>query len=353
MTAGRFLGAAAAVLAVLGAGELASRRLLPDVPSCVEAQRNPYRFRGWPEYVEQHETAPGVKRLVLLTNSQGYAGEIPAYKIYPYRLEMLLRGEGAGGSTRWEVLNWATDGITTIEQSILAAYLQTLTPDVVLVVTGYADYAVEHDGQGFLYCRSDVPRLATRLPVFTRLPPDYRRRHLKLEDTVTFLLRDRLACLRMREYGWSWLESRLPGVHEMFYAPHVNYLPWDIKARPWIRPLRRPAGRPEDPVLRYGPESVAMLRDYLDLLTHISARVIVVNEPVRTHEDDYRAGWHLAFQEDLRELTETYGLTLWDLYSAVPADQFITSSHFHPRAHAAFAAMLAERLQAELAGDAL
>jgi hypothetical protein len=343
----RFAAAVLIILAVLAGGEFAARRMLPDVPGCIEAIRNPYRFRGWPEYTTRHAVAPGTGRIVLLTNSQAYAGELPEHKIYPDRLEVLLNAPPPEGYARWELLNWSADGMTVIELMILAATLRDCEMDMAVAVTGYADYVAEHDGQGFLYCRSDIPLLAARPAVFRHLPDAYRRRHLKVEDLLTVVLHDRFQILRFREYAWSWAEARLPGVHELFFAPHVQYLPWEQKARAWLPPLRRVQARPGDPTLSYNVASVAMLNAYMAMLARLPFPVLVVSEPATFNPADWRWEAHQAFQHDLEAATRRHGLTLWDMHDGLPPEHFITSSHFHPLNHAAFAEQMAGRIRAE------
>jgi hypothetical protein len=345
----RFAAAVLIILAVLAGGEFAARRMLPDVPGCVDAIRNPYRFRGWPEYTRQHAVPPGTGRIVLLTNSQAYAGELPANKIYPYRLEALLNAQPLEGYARWELLNWSADGMTVIELMILAASLRDCAMDMAVAVTGYADYAAEHDGQGFLYCRSDIPLLAMRPAAFRALPDAYRRRHVKVEDMLTVFLHDRAQILRFREYAWSWAEARLPGAHELFFAPHVHYLPWEQKARPWLPPLRRTQARPGDPILPYDASSVVMLNDYMTMLARLPFPVLVVSEPATFDPADWRWEAHQTFQRDLEAATQRHGLVLWDMHDGLPPERFITSSHLHPLNHAAFAEQMAERIRVEWA----
>jgi len=337
----------AIVAGVLLGAELAAHVALPSIPGSIEVERNPFRFRGWPEYVRAPDTGPREATLILLTNSQGYAGELPPRKIYAERLERLLNERGAGPFERWHVLNWSTDGMTSIELVILAGVLQDLSPTVVMAVTGYADYAAEHADQGFLYCRSDIPRLAARPDIAFRLPKSYWKRHGKLEDTVTFLMRDRLALLRFRGYAWSWLEARFPGVHEILFAPGVNFLPWEMRARAITAPVRQPGGRAADPKVTYGPASSRMLAEYVDMLASLKSKVIVVSEPVRIDPHDKRTVWNEAYLSDIARETARRTMLFWDLHDALPLDAFITSSHLHPRNHIRLAELLYERLHEE------
>lgn len=335
-----------------GVCEGLSRLLLPAVDDCLNATRNPYRFRNWPEYVRGLERVPeGVATCVILSNSQGYSGEHPPYKTYPYWLREALNARQAGGHARWEVLNWSTDGMTSIELTALAAYLAGFKPTVVLALTGYADYAIEHADQGFLYCRSDATRLAIHASVRAALPAGYWRRHGKIEDTLVTSLRDTLTCMRFREFGWSWLEVRFPGVHRMFYAPAVNYLPWQQGGRRIATPLRRLPGEGQDAVLHYGEVSGEMMAGYLRTLAKVPCPTRVIAQPARP---SYVAAgdWQEAFARDLTRSAAAAGLTWGSLMDHLPEEAFIpgSSSHFAVRYHRPFGELLAgevERLVAD------
>ena len=62
---------------VLALGNGLAYRLLPEVPPSRDEARNPFRFRGFPEFVRGSSSAPTAdsKTVVLLSNSQAYAGE--------------------------------------------------------------------------------------------------------------------------------------------------------------------------------------------------------------------------------------------------------------------------------------
>ena len=337
------------LVVAFGLCEGLSRLLLPSVDDCLDATRNPYRFRDWPAYVKGIERVPeGTATCVILSNSQGYSGEHPHYKTYPHWLHEALNARKAGGYEQWEVLNWSSDGMTSIELTALASYLASFNPTVVLALTGYADYAVEHGDQGFLYCRSDIPRLISASAVRRRLPGSYWARHGKVEDTLVTLLRDRFTCMRFREFGWSWLESRLPGVHRMFYAPGINYLPWDQPQRHLIRPLRRLPGERQDAVLHYDEISAEMMAEYMVALQAIQGRVAVIAQPARP---SYLAAgvWREPFARDLAAATAAHDLPLHSLIDVLPEDAFISSSHFKVRYHRPFGERLADTIESLLA----
>ena len=92
-------------LAVIAAATGLALRAFPPPANCVESERNPYRFRDWPAYVDGLRTADGAACVVLISDSQAYGMEYPARNGYPARLEALLNERKPGGIDRWGVLN--------------------------------------------------------------------------------------------------------------------------------------------------------------------------------------------------------------------------------------------------------
>jgi len=103
-------------------------------------------------------------------------------------------------------------------------------PTVLLAVTGFADFRSAHFTAGFSHCRTDVPAGLAAKVLFS-LPAAFLRRHLRLEDTLAAAVSDRLALVRVREYLWCLLDRRFPGSYSVFYAPRVNYHPWELGGR--------------------------------------------------------------------------------------------------------------------------
>ncbi len=330
--------------------EGAARLWGPAMPSCAEERRNPYRFRGWPEYVEGARGMIADHRtVVLLTNCQGYGAELPGRMGYPAALQDALAERKLLGDTNWRVVNWALDGATSIEYTILAAYLETLRPAAVIVSLAFADFRAEHFNEGWRYARSDVSRLATRPPVFRHLPPSFLRRHGKVEDGLDAWMFDRCALLRAKEYGWSWLDGHLPGIHYALYAPAINYRPWRIEGElawlPEIRPIGVP--RDQDLDLLYDERSTAMVDELAATLAAGNAPVVLAAQPFRdghVHAE--------TFAKDLEASAARHGLPFWNLQHAIPREEFLTSNHFDRRGHRRMAGELAARMESWLsAGD--
>jgi hypothetical protein len=263
-------------------------------------------------------------------------------------LEQQLNATRAGDREGWEVLNWSSDGMAFMEYMLLAGYVQRCRPTLVLAITGYADYCVEQADKGWMYCRTDVPRLATRPAVWRTLPRAVIRRHARIEDVLAFGCADRLALYRFREYAWSWLGTAYPGAFNLFYAPWINYIPWKVTAAVRGPSLTLPARPPERVNFTYQGPSQEMLREYLVALARIPARVVVVAAPRRPNPADSRRKWDAAFMADLQKLAPAEGLPLWDLREALPAKDYITASHFTGANHRRFADLLATNINALL-----
>lgn len=342
----RFILSILIALAALGSYELLARALLPVVPNCREAVRNPYRFRGWPEYMADRPADPKTGVAVLITNCQGYGGEYPAQNTYPAFLERILTEKKVGGFERWEVLNWSVDGASPMEYTLMAADLVRRPVTVVLAVTGFADFRVDNFHEGLLFCRSDTPRLVSHARIVGHLPATFLVRHTKLEDTLTALVTDWFALPRFKEYMWSWLDRRFPGIHNVFYAPKVNYLPWAVKADPCVEPLRIPVAQDSAVNIVYSDESRIMMREFMGVLSQVPAKErIVVSEPRTDPVVMKDVGRQKRFQEDLQFVTSEFGLTFWDLQDALPQEDFLTSNHLNHRSHRAFARLLADRIE--------
>ncbi|HMP75939.1 MAG TPA: hypothetical protein PKE12_06560 [Kiritimatiellia bacterium] len=323
-------------LAVLAGAEWAARRELPVVPTSEAVSRNPHRYRGWPEFTTLGPASAGVARVVLLSNSQAYAGEIPANRIYADKLERALTAQRAGGFERVEVLNWSFDGVTSIELTLLATRLREAAPELVIAALGVADFSGFNLDRPMSQCRTDLPRLATRPEIWSALPEAYTTRHVKLEDWLTYAAWDRAALLRFRDFGWSWLDQQWGGLLIGLYAPALNYHPWrleHLKKRgsfggpPW----RKPTGRLE---VIYPPEARVLLDEFLDAFRAIPAkRHLVIATPHHVEPDDSLFAPNRAFLADFAAAAAERGLDFRDDSALYPAAAFFDGLHFRGDYH--------------------
>ena len=339
-------------LAVVAAATGLARRAFPPPASCVESERNPYRFRDWPAYVDGLRTADGAACVALISDSQAYGGEYPARNGYPARLEALLNERKTGGFERWEVLNLSIDGVTPLEYMALAARLREETPIWLISVSGSADYRAENFTKGFAFPRTDLVELPTERAVARRLPLSFWRRHGKVEDVLTAWIAHRFPLLRARDYLWSWLDTRYPGAQKTFYAPRTTYRFWQLpgKARTETVPdpiPDRTGGRLD---LTYDERSTVLLAEFLDQLAQIpAAHKLVATAPLSSDFAGTPDGeWIAAFRRDLARLADERGLPFRDLTATLPPQDFITSNHLHDRNHRRMAELLADHVAAEM-----
>ncbi len=339
-------------LAALAGLNVAARRAMPAVPTAEEAPRNPYRFRGWPEYTALAPRSNGVARVVLISNSQAYAGEIQERRIYPAKLERALTEQHAGGYDRVEVLNWSFDGVTSIELMLMATRLREESPDLLIAAVGAADFSSFNLTRPLSQTRTDLPRLATRWKIWRALPEAFKKRHVKLEDWLTNAAWDRIALLRFRDFAWSWLDQTWNGLQVGLYSPSVNYHPWRLRSAkkrgslgspPWVK-----RGKLE---VSYTPEARELVAEYLDALQKIPARrLLVIATPHQLPEGDPLFESDKRFLNDLRELTAERGILFWDDSALFPPNAFLDGLHFKTDYHQYYCDRLMERVPALLEG---
>ncbi len=326
--------------------------LLPPPASCVDQSRNPYRFRDWPHYVGAMDSGEHTARVVLISNSQGYGGEYPAQKVYPARLEALLNERKTGGVEHWEVLNFSLDGVTPMEYMALAARLREEKPTWLISISGSADYRADNFDKGFSFCRTDIPQLLTTGLMASRLPLSFWRRHGRVEDVLTAWVTQRLPLLRLRDYVWSWLDTRFPGAQKAFYAPRTTYRFWQLRGEARTAPVTSPLqGNGESQLdLTYDEKSAVLLGEFIAQLAEVPAgHKLVATSPLRSTFADGREGpWVAAFRADLKRLADEAGLPFWDLTELLPPEDFITSNHLQDRNHKRMAALLEERIASEM-----
>ncbi|MCS6770734.1 MAG: hypothetical protein NZ740_01760 [Kiritimatiellae bacterium] len=323
------------VVVVFSSAEWLARHMLPTVPRSEDVPRNPYRFRGWPEFTRLGPAPDNHARIVWLSNSQAYAGELPANRIYVDKLERALTKDHVGGFKKIEVLNWSFDGVTSLELTILAAYLHSASPDLVVAAVGAADFSSLNFHRPISEVRTDIPRLITDSAVRRTLPPSFRRRHMPCKDVLTEWARDRCALLRFREFAWSWLDQRWSGLLVGLYAPSLNYHPWKLDRVSRRASLGSPPWRKRMPYqIDYGIQSRELLAEFLDLFAAIPARNhLVILTPRFLEHSDPNLAMDIAFGQDIQVIAQHRGIRVWDDRHLFGREAFFDGLHFHPPFH--------------------
>lgn len=332
-------------LAALLLAEVAAQYLLPRVPGCNETPRNAGRFRGWPEYVAGIEKITNASLVVLISNSQAYAGEYPANNGYPAFLAARLNQQAVGGRTNWVVANWSLDGVTSMEYMMLATLLQRHKPLLLMVITGSADFQELNFESSFSFCRTDLPRLLAQLQMVRGLPLSFWKRHWDVEDVLSAWVIAHCSLLQYRDYYWSWLDARLPGAQYVYYAPQVHYRYWPVKAKAWVAPPHTIHRSEEMIDVSYTPHSGELLQEYLRQLGRVQAPyTLVAAGPMR--EGLQAAVPGLAqFMEDLEAGATAQGFRFANFAGALPAEDFLTSSHLKVSNHRRFADILVQQIR--------
>lgn len=343
---------AATGLAVIGIATGLTAWLLPPPASCVESSRNPYRFRDWVHYVDGMDARGDAACVVLISDSQAYAGDYPSRQGYPARLEALLNERKPGGHERWEVLNLSLDGVTTPEYMILAARLREEQPTWLVSVSGCADFKADNFTRSFSYCRTDLPHFLTQWSMMRRMSLAFWRRHGRVEDALTAWVAHRFPLLQFRDFLWSWIDTRYPGAQKAFYAPRTTYHFWQLPGKARIAPVAAPMpdGKGDNLDLTYDERSRVMMREFLAQLAAVPAEHrLVVAAPMRSNLAGAGEGpWVAAFRKDLEQLSGEAGLPFWDMTEALPPEDFLNSSHLQDRNHKRMAVLLEERIAAEM-----
>jgi len=337
---------------VIGGLTLLVAYLFPVAANCVKDSRNPYRFRDWVEYVDGMESDGDAGTVILISDSQGYAGEYPAKKGYPARLEVLLNERKTGGIEHWEVLNLSIDGVTPMEYMVLAARLRTESPTWLISVSGCADYRAANFDMSLSFCRTDLPSFLTEWSLAQRLPWAFWKRHGRVEESLSSWVTRRFPLLRFRDFMWSWLDTRYPGAQKAFYAPRVTYRFWQLPGQARTKAIPSPFPKMDNASidLTYDEQSTLMLNEFLSQLAQVPAqyRLIAANPLSSTMKDTPIWPWVEAFQRDLVRLTEELNLPYWDMTEVLPAEDFITSNHFHDRNQKRMAALLEGYIATEM-----
>ncbi len=345
-------GALAIALVMVVLAVVAAKALLPPPANCLRDARNPYRFRDWKNYLDAIGDSGEAGVVAVISDSQGYAGEHLSWRSYPARLEHLLNERQTGGHKRWEVVNFSIDGVTPMEYMALASRLREESPTWVISISGSADYHGDNFTRGFSFSRSDLPNLLTEWRRARRLPLSFWKRHGRVEDTLTAAVADRWPLLPFRDFLWSWLDERYPGIQKVFYAPLTTYRYWELTGKPRTEkiPDPLPAAGEDGLDLTYDQRSTIMLEEFIAQLARIPARHhLVAACPLRDDFAGQEAGrWITRFRRDLRKLSRKHGLESWDMTDALPPEDFVSSNHLSSRGHWRMAQLLADRIAAAM-----
>jgi hypothetical protein len=317
------VGVCVAAVAVLHvAGDLLAR--VPAPPTSYEAPRNPYFRRGWVDWTRAPAPLPGDRRIVLISNSQGFLRERPEGEwCYAARLENLLR-ERSGDEV--EVLNWSVPGGKIPEMIVLAARAADHDPSDIVLVTYTENFVGESMTARLGFGISDVPLLVADHNVRNLLSDDFNDRY-----QVTFVgpqlsVHTGFGAVRWRtiegmDETWSWRPEE----------PDVELASLEWTVDPW-NDLSAEATRDFVATARRGTPGVRLW-------------IVTMPLPKPAWTSEAWAEFERMDENVRQALGDAPGVTTLEGLTAVPVAEFYTHTHMTPDGHRMFAQWLADRLE--------
>ncbi len=328
---GKLLKATLTAVAVVLVAELAARAVVARQPLAhsYDFSRNPNYRRGWVAWTEPRPREPDERLIVLISNSQGFAPEIPEdERIYSARLARRL--DEAEPTHRHIVANWSIGGGGAPEMVLLAARAVEHRPDLLMVVTHNTPFTRKRARDPLSFYISDTIELAYLDSVRDRLPGWFLRAHRACDPGTFLAAQSGLVQLRNR-----WIEHR---------------------DRRWVREARPPRIDLAD--RDHGNAAVGQSGDLrLRLLVNVfrsgcpDAPVLLVNMPL------YEPGWKPHVWPALAEFDDRMagvvegvpGVTVLNAVNVVGHDRFYTHTHMTAQGHEAFARWLTPRVLERIA----
>lgn len=234
-------------------------------PNSYDTTRNPNYQRGWVEYTQPPAVDADARRVIVISNSQGFLKERAEGNLtYAAELETLLNQQLAGQHV--EVLNWSIHGGMAPEMVLLAARSAAHNPDVIVLVTYMPNFVA--DIQPISWYVSDANRLAYLPEVRQYLPERFVARH-KIN----------------RPLAWLEANTNLGRMKNFLEIPRMGNWTWTP-----IEPVRvvEPRGTP----IRWNDNATDLMQDFYDTVRAASpdAQLLIVSMPMnQTGYDD--EGW--------------------------------------------------------------
>ncbi len=289
--------------------------------------RNPYDTRRWEKYLDATSPPhdPEV-RILLLSNSQAVAPNLPADAIYPALLEERLNQNGRRPRVR--VVNWSLSGLHVPEAIVLLARARALRPALVVGVLpsiwfATADYQAGGRPTPLATFEGDV--VDTAWWHRDALPAEFRAHYLTPSAAVTAQLARFWPSYGLRDLPLLAVAERHPWVEAFLPERRRSRAPVTLRAE-----ITGASGEPHAPLVRMFSAAAAALG---------TPRLFAI-EP---------NAWRVAVPPSLRKRLVDAGWDVADLTDAVPAQQFEPDRiHFLVAGHRTMAEALAEQLVALL-----
>ncbi|RMF80643.1 MAG: hypothetical protein D6737_07405 [Chloroflexi bacterium] len=231
-----FVAIIGTIIVVLLAGEGIAALIYKqiDFADSYTTYRNPYYRRGWVEYTRPLPKPPNTRRIIILSNSQGFLEEVLDGSLtYAAQLEQLLNEQLPDTPT--EVLNWSISGARSPELVLLAARAGAHDPDLVLLVNYLGNFS-ERTREISFYI-SDANRLGYMPEVRQYLPEAFIELH-QINDPLAWLqantylgrLTNYLELPRYKSWSWDYTDRVL---RQLDNSRHSNR--WNDRADEQLR----------------------------------------------------------------------------------------------------------------------
>jgi len=313
----------------------------------VKEKRNSFFRRGWVEHVlsADEQKRPG-KRIVIISNSQGYGPEVSDRETYPALLETILVRQQYGEA---QVLNWSIAGGQARDLTILAAAAKWLAPDILIFIDSPADFhrnRMKVDRKKGLRENfvTDSYYLLGYSSIRNALPSGFLSHFFRPIDYVDITLARIFVPWRYREIFSSALmraEEFRPfdktGKSKKWFVPppdsREKYRQRKqrgmAKARKTIHPIS--TDRMSDELLNF----------FLDTTRDMTAERYFIFMPL--HSSIRKK--NILLGQELAARSAAKGFQVVDLSGSIPDKQFLTLTHLTKAGHATMAGLLAGVLE--------
>lgn len=286
-------------------------------PNSYTDARNTRGDLNWVEYTRPRPKRPNERRIILISNSQGYGREmLDTSLIYPKQLERLLNARDPRHT--YTVANWSMDGGGGPEMVVLTARAVQHHPDAILLIAYSENFTDKRSRRPLSYAKSEVQSLAYVGEVRRRLSPWF---------VETFQV--------TRPIGWLSARSGLIRCRESFIEPG-RPIQFGKAHFGKVRKLRSWKGRGTE-LLEEAYRAASQAK---------GARFVIVGMPL--NEQGFSASTMPRAQGYIDAartvLASKPGTAVLDATHLFPPEQFLTPDHFTANGHRAFAEWLADQL---------
>lgn len=306
-----------------------------------DLKRNSLFRRGWVEFTyESTKHQPDETLVIIVSNSQGYGGEVEDNATYASRLEQL---SAANNQKKFRVLNWSIYGGHVIEMAILAAAAKRLEPDLFFYVENPSRFHHRliryKTGKGkSIGISSDIEFLLWYSEIRDSIPKRFLTSFFRPIDYVEIALAHIFKPYRYRELLLSGLT--LPAPFKPFdKREHLGLWNQNFVSRErLLRQLRQnekmaKQGRPV-----VNPKDIGwdLVSDFFQAADGMTGEKYFIQMPLHSlaHKQNE------AIIEDFTRIGEESSFNVIDFTQNIPDEEFVSLTHLNEAGHQRMAALL-------------